>query len=170
MSTSKWRFNVDTLKTTAAALLFLLSGATLAGAPLLTQAPHLTPTPTPTPAPAPAPAPVNNPIQAVIQNQISAFQADNFEVAFSYAAPNIQRAFGHSRRFAQMIVSSFPMVWRPAQVQYLKLTRFGPYALQRVMVTDQQNALHILVYQLVPINQDWRISGVQILAMPGERI
>jgi hypothetical protein len=46
----------------------------------------------------------------------------------------------------------------------------GPYALQRVMVTDQQNTLHLLVYQLVPINQDWRISGVEILAMPGERI
>jgi hypothetical protein len=38
------------------------------------------------------------------------------------------------------------------------------------MVTDQQNTLHILLYQLVPINQVWRISGVEILAMPGERI
>lgn len=163
MSTSKKAVNAGTLKTTAATLLLLWSGFAMAGAPLLTQAPA----PAPTPAPA---APVNNPIQAVIQNQITAFQADNFEAAFSYAAPNIQRAFGNSRRFAQMIVNSFPMVWRPAEVQYLKLTRSGPYALQRVMVTDQQNTLHILVYQLVPINQDWRISGVEILAMPGERI
>ncbi len=162
MSTSKKAVNAGTLKTTAATLLFLCSGVAMAGAPLLTQAP--------TPAPTPAPAPVNNPIQAVIQNQISAFQADNFEAAFSYAAPNIQRAFGNSRRFAKMIVNSFPMVWRPAEVRYLKLTRSGPYALQRVMVTDQQNTLHLLVYQLVPINQDWRISGVEILAMPGERI
>lgn len=163
MSTSKKAVNAGTLKTTAATLLLLWSGFAMAGAPLLTQAPA----PAPTPAPA---APVNNPIQAVIQNQITAFQADNFEAAFSYAAPNIQRAFGNSRRFAQMIVNSFPMVWRPAEVRYLKLTRSGPYALQRVMVTDQQNTLHILVYQLVPINQDWRISGVEILAMPGERI
>ena len=163
MSTSKKAVNAGTLKTTAATLLLLWSGVAMAGAPLLTQAPA----PAPTPVPA---APVNNPIQAVIQNQITAFQADNFEAAFSYAAPNIQRAFGNSRRFAQMIVNSFPMVWRPAEVQYLKLTRSGPYALQRVMVTDQQNTLHILVYQLVPINQDWRISGVEILAMPGERI
>jgi hypothetical protein len=143
-------------------LLFLFSGAALAEVPLQKQAPTQEPTP--------APAPFNNPIQAVIQNQISAFQTDNFDVAFSYAAPNIQRAFGNSRRFAQMIVNSFPMVWRPAEVQYLKLTRSGPYALQRVMITDQQNTLHILLYQLVPINQDWRISGVEILAMPGERI
>lgn len=163
MSTSKKAVNAGTLKTTAATLLLLWSGVAMAGAPLLTQAPA----PAPTPVPA---APVNNPIQAVIQNQITAFQADNFEAAFSYAAPNIQRAFGNSRRFAQMIVNSFPMVWRPAEVRYLKLTLSGPYALQRVMVTDQQNTLHILVYQLVPINQDWRISGVEILAMPGERI
>ncbi len=163
MSTWKWAINAGMLKTKAATLLLLWSGVAMAGAPLLTQAPA----PAPTPVPA---APVNNPIQAVIQNQITAFQADNFEVAFSYAAPNIQRAFGNARRFAQMIVSSFPMVWRPVEVKYLKLTRSGPYALQRVMVTDQQNTLHILVYQLVPINQDWRISGVEILAMPGERI
>ncbi|MFY9347736.1 MAG: DUF4864 domain-containing protein [Orrella sp.] len=168
MSTSKKAVNAGTLKTTAATLLLLWSGVAMAGAPLLIQAPA--PLPTPSAPRTPVPGSVNNPIQAVIQNQISAFQADNFEVAFSYAAPNIQRAFGNARRFAQMIVSSFPMVWRPVEVKYLKLTRSGPYALQRVMVTDQQNTLHLLVYQLVPINQDWRISGVEILAMPGERI
>jgi hypothetical protein len=162
MSTWKHSVSASTWSITVAVLLFLFSGAALAEVPLQKQAPTQEPTP--------APAPVNNPIQAVIQNQISAFQADNFEVAFSYAAPNIQRAFGNSRRFAQMIVNSFPMVWRPEEVQYLKLTRSGPYALQRVMITDQQNTLHILLYQLVPINQDWRISGVEILAMPGERI
>lgn len=162
MSTWKKAVNASTLKTSAASLLLILSGTALAEVSLQKKAPAQEPTPTP--------AAVNNPIQAVIQNQISAFQADNFEVAFSYAAPNIQRAFGNSKRFAQMIVNSFPMVWRPAEVQYLKLTRSGPYALQRVMVTDQQNTLHILLYQLVPINQVWRISGVEILAMPGERI
>lgn len=160
MSTSKWTFNLRALKIAAVASLFLWGSTAIAAAPLLTQAP----------VPTPVPSNANNPIEAVIQSQISAFQADNFEAAFSFAAPNIQRAFGNSKRFAQMIVNSFPMVWRPAQVQYLKLTRSGPYALQRVMVTDQQNTLHILLYQLVPINEDWRISGVQILPMPGERI
>jgi hypothetical protein len=162
MLTWKHSVSASTRSIMVAVLLFLFSGAALAEVSLQKQVPFQEPTPTP--------APVNNPIQAVIQNQISAFQADNFEVAFSYAAPNIQRAFGNSKRFAQMIVNSFPMVWRPAEVQYLKLTRSGPYALQRVMVTDQQNTLHILLYQLVPINQVWRISGVEILAMPGERI
>lgn len=160
MSASKWSLNLRAFKIAAAASLFLWASTAMAAAPLLTQAP----------VPAPAPHAANNPIEAVIQNQISAFQADNFEVAFSYAAPNIQSAFGNSKRFAQMIVNRFPMVWRPAQVQYLKLTRSGPYVLQRVMVTDQQNTLHLLVYQLVPINEDWRISGVQILPIPGESI
>ncbi len=110
------------------------------------------------------------PIQAVIQDQIDAFLVDDFETAFQYAAPNIQRLFGHPRRFAQMIVRSYPMVWRPADVKYLGVRRVGPYALQRVMITDQNNTLHILRYQLVPINQRWRISGVEILEMPGEQI
>jgi len=110
------------------------------------------------------------PVQAVIQEQIDAFLADDFETAFQYAAPNIQRMFGHPRRFAQMIVRSYPMVWRPVDVKYLGVSRVGPYALQKVMIIDQNNALHILRYQLVPINQRWRISGVEILEIPGERI
>lgn len=111
-----------------------------------------------------------NPIEAVIQNQITAFQADDFDGAFALAAPNIQRLFGNATRFAQMIVNQYPMVWRPADVQYLSLIRSGPYALQRVMIADQNNVLHLLVYQLEPIDQQWRISGVQILALPGEPI
>jgi hypothetical protein len=120
--------------------------------------------------PAPATAPITNPIQAVIQAQIEALQADDFETAFAFAAPSIQRMFGNPTRFAQMIVNRYPMVWRPVDIQYLSVTRSGPYAWQRVMVTDQKNTLHILVYQLVPINQRWRISGVRLLALPGESI
>lgn len=152
MSTWKWPLGSGQLNGALAALLFLFSGAVQAEPNLST------------------PAPTINPIQTVIQSQIAALQADNFEVAFSFAAPNIQRLFGSPRRFAEMIVSNYPMVWRPANVQYLSLTRSGPYALQRVMITDQQNNLHILLYQLEPVSQNWRISGVQILALPGERI
>lgn len=109
-------------------------------------------------------------IQAVIQSQIDAFLVDDFDTAFQYAAPNIQRLFGHPRRFAQMVVSNYPMVWRPTDVQYLGSSRTGPYAFQRVMITDQDNALHILLYQLEPINERWRISGVEVLTLPGEQI
>ncbi|MFO7748305.1 MAG: DUF4864 domain-containing protein [Orrella sp.] len=112
----------------------------------------------------------DNPVRAVIQGQLDAFLEDDFDTAFQYAAPNIQILFGHPRRFAQMVVNNYPMVWRPAEVQYLGASRSGPYAFQRVMITDQDNALHLLLYQLVPINQRWRISGVEILALPGEQI
>jgi hypothetical protein len=112
----------------------------------------------------------NNPVQVVIQSQIEAFLADDFDAAFQYAAPNIQRLFGNPTQFSQMIVRSYPMVWRPVEVKYLGASRAGPYALQRVLITDQDNALHLLRYQLVPINQRWRITGVEILEMPGEKI
>lgn len=112
----------------------------------------------------------DNTVRTVIQGQLNAFLEDDFDTAFQYAAPNIQKIFGHSRRFAQMVVNNYPMVWRPATVQYLASSRSGSYVFQRVMITDQDNELHLLLYQLVPINQRWRISGVEILALPGEQI
>jgi hypothetical protein len=148
MSTWKWLSSLTRYKWALATCWFLAAGSVLAEPQ--------------------SPAP--NPIQAVIQSQIDALQVDDFETAFGFAAPNIQRMFGSPRRFAQMIAQSYPMVWRPADIQYLALTRSGPYALQRVMITDQKNTLHILVYQLVPINQHWRITGVRVLVLPGEQI
>ena len=60
-------------------------------------------------------------IQAVISQQIAAFQQDDFEQAFTYASPNIQGFFGTSERFGQMVTSGYPMVHRPDAVRYLEL-------------------------------------------------
>jgi hypothetical protein len=48
-------------------------------------------------------------------------------------------------------------------VQYLALEQRGDYALQSVMITDNQNTLHLLVYEMIPMEQTWRIGGVRIV-------
>jgi hypothetical protein len=109
----------------------------------------------------------NAQIEVVIQQQLDAFSADDFKTAFSFATPSIQERFGSAERFGLMVVHAYPMVWRATDVQYISLEEYPTYALQKVMVTDRDKALHILLYQMLPVDNEWRIGGVRILKMPG---
>ncbi|MCD8565500.1 MAG: DUF4864 domain-containing protein [Burkholderiaceae bacterium] len=108
----------------------------------------------------------NTDIEKVIERQIEAFKADDFKSAFEYAAPGIQQRFGSPEKFAFTVIHRYPMVWRPSQVQYLKVEQYRDHALQTVMITDHNNTLHILVYEMVPIDKTWRIGGVKIVRQP----
>jgi hypothetical protein len=108
----------------------------------------------------------NSDIEKVIQQQIDAFQADDFKAAFEYAAPGIQQRFGSPEKFAFVVLHRYPMVWRPSDVQYLGVELYSNHALQTVMITDFNKTLHILVYEMVPIDEGWRIGGVQVVRQP----
>ncbi|MEO1239467.1 MAG: DUF4864 domain-containing protein [Pseudomonadota bacterium] len=106
-------------------------------------------------------------VTGVIQSQIEAFQADDFDRAFTFAAPGIKRMFGTSDRFGMMVQQGYPMVWRPGRVDYLDL-REGPTGpVQRVMITDQAGRTHLLDYYMSASEDGWQISGVQFVQAPG---
>jgi len=46
------------------------------------------------------------------------------------------------------------------------LKQYTGEALQKVMITDRNQTLHLLVYQMLPLDQGWRIGGVQIIRQP----
>jgi len=105
-------------------------------------------------------------IEKVIDQQIEAFQADDFKAAFEFATPGIQKRFGTPEKFAFAVIHGYPMVWRPSEVQYIGVEQYASHSLQKVMITDTKKTLHLLVYQMVPIDQSWRIGGVQIVRQP----
>lgn len=102
-------------------------------------------------------------IQSVIDRQLEAFQADDFAKALEYASPGLQRYFGTPERFGQMVTQGYPMVWRPAEVQYLETRQEGDSQWQRVMIRDIKGTVHILEYRMLETPDGWRINGVQIL-------
>lgn len=108
----------------------------------------------------------NADIENVINQQIQAFKADNFKAAFEFAAPAIQKKFGTPEKFAFAVIHGYPMVWRPQEVQYIGVEQYTGQALQKVMITDRNQTLHLLVYQMLPLDQGWRIGGVQIIRQP----
>jgi hypothetical protein len=108
----------------------------------------------------------DNPIATTITDQIAAFQADDFDTAFSYASPNIKRLFGTPERFGQMVRDGYPMVHRPAEVTMLDQSQVDGRILQRVMIRDQSGRVHMLAYQMIETDQGWQINGVQLLRAP----
>lgn len=105
----------------------------------------------------------NPAIETVIQQQFDAFRAEDVGTAFSFASPNIKGMFGTPENFGRMVRDGYPMVWRPAEVQFLDLRRVAGNLWQRVMVTDQAGRTHLLDYQMIETDQGWQINGVQIL-------
>ena len=105
-------------------------------------------------------------IEATIGAQIEAFLVDDFETAFTLASPNIQGMFGTHERFGQMVQNGYPMVWRPGDVEYLDLREVNGALWQRVMIRDRLGGVHMLDYQMIQNDGDWRINGVQLLRAP----
>jgi hypothetical protein len=101
-------------------------------------------------------------IQRVIQSQIEAFEADDFETAFSFASPSIQSIFQTADNFGTMVKRGYPMVWRPADVQFLELGKMSGDLWQQVLIRDQAGLRHLLLYRMQNGPDGWRINGVQL--------
>ncbi len=105
----------------------------------------------------------NAEIEATIGSQIEAFLADDFGRAFSYASPNIRSIFGTPENFGAMVRGGYPMVWRPKDVRYLELREEGVGLWQQVMITDGKGRVHVLDYQMIQVENAWKINAVKLL-------
>lgn len=108
----------------------------------------------------------NPEIEAVIGGQFDAFLAEDVATAWQFASPNIQRIFRDAQNFGRMVEQGYPMVWAPAEVDFIDLQSFGGILVQRVQVIDQAGNAHYLGYQMIETENGWKINGVQILPPP----
>lgn len=105
-------------------------------------------------------------IENVISNQIKALRADDFATAFTFASPMIQGIFGTPENFGTMVRQGYPMVWRPADVQFLELEDIDGALWQSVLIKDQAGRLHVLEYQMVKGETGWKINAVRFREEP----
>lgn len=106
-------------------------------------------------------------VEAVISDQIAAFQADDFEAAFDHASPDIRALFQTPERFGQMVRQGYPMVYRPQSLRFLERRAQGGFVLQRVMITDAEGRLHVVEYQMLQSDSGFLINGVRLLPPAG---
>lgn len=100
--------------------------------------------------------------RAVIQSQLDAFVAESAEDAYEFAAPNIRSMFPSAKVFGQMVKRGYPMVWSPADTEFLDAKKRGNGIVQRLRVIDRKGRAHIAEYMMVQVDGEWRIAGVSI--------
>lgn len=105
-------------------------------------------------------------IRSVISSQIEAFQADDFVTAFNYASPAIRQIFKTPENFGTMVRQGYPMVWRPAETNFLSVETVDGLLWQNVMIRDQSGGLHILEYQMIQLENEWKINAVRMRKAP----
>ncbi|MDU8909947.1 DUF4864 domain-containing protein [Aestuariicoccus sp. MJ-SS9] len=105
-------------------------------------------------------------IEATIQSQIDAFLQDDLARAFTFASPMIQSLFGTPENFGLMVRRGYPMVWRPEDVRFGALREVDGALWQTVILRDAGGATHVLGYEMVLQDGEWRIAGVRILPQP----
>ena len=105
-------------------------------------------------------------IEAVIEDQLAAFQRNDMGQAFRHAAPLIQEKFGTPQNFGRMVELAYPMVWRPRRHEMRQLVETESGPVQVVLFEDGAGRLHEAGYLMQMIDGVWRIAGVKLRQLP----
>jgi len=107
-------------------------------------------------------------VRAVIEGQLAALAADDAKRAFGYAAPALREHFGTAENFIEMVRTSYPVVYRPASVAFLKPQWLAGELVQGVHMSDDQGVLWLALYRLQrQKDKSWRISACQLVQAEG---
>ena len=113
-------------------------------------------------------------VRQIISRQIAAFQADDAELAFSFASGTLQRQFGSAQRFMETVRVSYQPLYRPYSTAFLDTALVDGMAVQHLHVVDSDGRVHVAVYTLEheppPKGRKpgpWRITGCRI-ALSGD--
>lgn len=109
-------------------------------------------------------------IRSVVEQQLAAFQQDDAETAFSFAAPEIQKQFQNAENFLRMVSMSYPAVYRPRSVLFEAVTTIEDNITQPVLLLAPDGipvrALYFMEKQL----QGWKINGCILVSVETEAI
>lgn len=110
-------------------------------------------------------------IRTVIESQLQAFQRDDAVKAFSFASESIRKMFVTPDNFIEMVKSAYPVVYRPASVEFLVPKRAGEAVMQPVRMNDESGKAWTAVYRMEPqADGGWLISGCVLAKVLGEEI
>ena len=87
-------------------------------------------------------------VKRTVQSQLAAFAADDAKLAFSFAAPGIQKLFKTPDNFMSMVQQAYPVVYRPANILFLKAKVLDSVAVQPVRLWDQVGDVWLAAYDL----------------------
>jgi len=116
------------------------------------------------------PPPATKELYSLVNRQLSAFRAADFDGAYQHAATGVQQKFSRSQ-FELMIRRDFSPMTEPAQVEFGAVRVAGAAALVQVFLTAPDGVVRGFLYSFTTEPDGWKIDGVQPLgAQPLRRL
>src|SRR3954466_2054308 len=99
-------------------------------------------------------------IRDVIGRQVDAFQRDDGDAAFGFASPGIQRLFGRSDIFMDMVRQGYQPVYRPKVFDFREIVELNGQPAQKVHVVGPDGRPVTAFYPMTQLPDGrWRIDG-----------
>lgn len=107
-------------------------------------------------------------IRAVIEAQLNAFQADDAQLAFSFASPSIQNRFATPANFLAMVKATYQPVYRSQSAVFQETIVDNNVVAQPVLLVDSNDQLFMAVYPMEKQpDGSWRIAGCYLTPTQG---
>ena len=108
-------------------------------------------------------------VQSTIEQQLSAFLADDAATAYSFAAPNIKQMFPTQEMFMNLVRQGYPPVYRSRSHTFRELKETASGLEQVVDIVDANGQFWTARYTLQrQPDGSWKITGCSLLKKPGE--
>lgn len=108
-------------------------------------------------------------IQSVIEQQLSAFLADDGAAAYSFAAPGIKRMFPTQEVFMELVRQGYQPVYRSHSHEFGELKQTAAGLEQSVDLVDAAGEFWTAIYTLEQQpDGSWKISSCRLVKKPGE--
>ena len=107
-------------------------------------------------------------VRDTISSQIDAFKKNDFNRAYTFAAPNIQAQFPSPEVFGLMVRKGYPIIWRPKSFKFTEFKDLGNRFIQRVLFQSNSGSLESYDYILEKNDNAWKIAGVLTINLAGE--
>lgn len=105
----------------------------------------------------------NTAIRQTVRSQLDAFANDDAEKAFALASRSIRRRFGTAQQFIALVRNDYPVVYRPASVEFYEADQIGGKVYQPVQFSDRSGQYWLAMYE-VQRQPDgrWLINGSRL--------
>ena len=101
--------------------------------------------------------------QAVIADQLDAFQRKDYDRAFSHAAPTIKQIFKNKDNFIRMVKGGYNVLYDPDRYIFGRNFNVDGTIHQEVIATDESGKQWQAIYTLRQQEDgSWKITGVKM--------
>ncbi|MEP6685845.1 MAG: DUF4864 domain-containing protein [Verrucomicrobiota bacterium] len=117
------------------------------------------------------PAPAPRDLYSVVNNQLSAFRADDFPRAYRHATSSVQQKFSLAQ-FEALIRNDYAEITHADRVEFGVVHVEGAAAMVQVFFYCTDGTIRSFLYSLVAEDHTWKIDGVeqQSIAPPGHHL